>query len=62
MRDERVVAVLIVPSKLSVIVYVEVYLSLYLFGMSGITVVFLTNRVSRLTNNVNNSVYFKNEI
>ncbi|MFQ3170246.1 MAG: hypothetical protein ACI9DG_000257 [Oleispira sp.] len=62
MRDERVVAVFIVPSKLSVIVYVEVYLSLYLFGMSGITVVFLTNRVSRLTNNVNNSVYFKNEI
>ena len=34
MRDVRVVAVLIVPSKLSVIAYVEVHLSLYLFSMS----------------------------
>jgi hypothetical protein len=56
MGDARVVAVLTVPSKLSVIAYVEVPLSLYLLGISGIWVMFLINRVSRLTNNVNNSV------
>jgi uncharacterized paraquat-inducible protein A len=56
MRDVRVVAVLIVPSKLSVIAYVDVHLGLYLFSMSGIRVMCLTNTVSRLTNNVNDSV------
>ena len=56
MLDVMVVAVLIVASKLSVIAYVEVHLGLYLFGMSVIMVMFLTNRVSRLTSNVKNSV------
>lgn len=56
MLDVMVVAVLIVASKLSVIAYVEVHLGLYLFGVSVIMVMFLTNRVSRLTSNVNNSV------
>jgi paraquat-inducible protein A len=56
MLDVMVVAVLIVASKLSVVAYVEVHLGLYLFGMSVIMVMFLTNRVSRLTSNVKNSV------
>ena len=56
MLDVMVVAVLIVASKLSVVAYVEVHLGLYLFGVSVIMVMFLTNRVSRLTSNVNNSV------
>jgi paraquat-inducible protein A len=51
MLDVMVVAVLIVASKLSVIAYVEVHLGLYLFGISVIMVMFLTNRVSNLTNN-----------
>ncbi len=36
--------------------HVEVHLSLCPFDMSGIKAMFLTNTVSRLTNNVNNSV------
>ena len=56
MLDVMVVAVLIVASKLSVVAYVEVHLGLYLFGISVIMVMLLTNRVSRLTDHANNSL------
>jgi paraquat-inducible protein A len=49
MLDVMVVAILIVASKLSVIAYVEVHIGLYLFGVSVIMIMLLTNRVSNLT-------------
>jgi paraquat-inducible protein A len=51
MLDVMVVAVLIVASKLSVIASVDVHFGLYLFGISVIMIMLLTNRVSNLTNN-----------
>lgn len=55
MLDVMVVAVLIVASKLSVVAYVEVHLGLYLFGVSVIMVMLLTNKVSRLADTAKNS-------
>jgi paraquat-inducible protein A len=54
MLDVMVVAILIVASKLSVIAYVEVHIGLYLFGVSVIMIMLLTNRVSSLTSNKSN--------
>jgi paraquat-inducible protein A len=54
MLDVMVVAILIVASKLSVIAYVEVHIGLYLFGVSVIMIMLLTNRVSNLASNKSN--------
>jgi paraquat-inducible protein A len=48
MLDVMVVAVLIVASKLSVLASVDVHIGLYIFGLSVILVMLLTQRASTL--------------
>ena len=48
MLDVMVVAVLIVASKLSVLASVEVHVGLYVFGLSVILVMLLTQRAVKL--------------
>ncbi|EGG94777.1 Paraquat-inducible protein A [gamma proteobacterium IMCC1989] len=50
MLDVMVVAVLIVASKLSVLASVEVHVGLYVFGLSVILVMLLTQRAVKLAN------------
>jgi paraquat-inducible protein A len=49
MLDVMVVAVLIVASKLSVLASVEVHVGLYVFGLSVILVMLLTQSAIKLT-------------
>jgi paraquat-inducible protein A len=49
MLDVMVVAVLIVTVKLGVIASIEVHIGLYLFGLAVLFLMFITNKVSKLT-------------
>ncbi|WP_372883319.1 paraquat-inducible protein A [Psychromonas sp.] len=50
MLDVMVVAILIVTVKLGVIATIKVHFGLYLFGIAVLLLMFITSRVSRLTN------------
>ena len=53
MLDVMVVAVLIVTVKLGVIASIEVHIGLYLFGIAVLLLMFITNKVSKLTMQTN---------